>query len=60
MHVAGGFEGIFVATEGLQEALIRALQRAEEPPLVEDHGPRADGEEHQGEEHDLGDETQRR
>ena len=59
MDVAGRLKRILVPAEGLQEALVRGFERAEGPPLVQDDGPRADGEEHQGQENELGNETQR-
>src|SRR5207245_8083105 len=58
VQIAGSREWRLVAPVGFQETQVRGLLTAEEPPLVEDHGPRPDGEDQQDQENDLGDQPQ--
>src|SRR5437879_3579132 len=58
VQIAGSREWRLVAPVGFQETQVRGLLTAEEPPLVEDHGPRPDGEDQQDQEDDLGDQSQ--
>jgi len=58
VQLAGGVERVLITTVGLQEAQVRGLLAAKEAPLVEDDGPGPDGENHQDQEDEFGDQSQ--